>query len=173
MARPTRSLIQNGQQAWDSDVNNNFISLFDEPIPLPAHTGDESDIASTYAAASYAQCHIWVNHTTRGWTLYYSNGTSWLPFGGSLNVRSSSSATITVDAADDLVIVTGTGGNTVNLPAAASAAGKVINIKNNTTGTVTIDGNSTETIDGALTLSSVIQYENYSLVSDGSNWHII
>lgn len=173
MTRFARLTINNGENAWDAKANSMFQNLLDRPIPIPQHSGDESDLASTWAASSYDRCMIWVDHTVRGWTLYWSNGTTWIPFGGSINVRTDGSATVTVDPADNLVIVTGSGGNTVNLPPAASAANAVIHIKNNTTGTITIDADGTETIDGALTLASAIQYENYSLVSDGSNWHII
>ncbi len=42
-----------------------------------------------------------------------------------------------------------------------------------TTGNVIIDGDGTETIDGALTATLTVQYEALMLIPDGSNWHII
>ena len=74
--------------------------------------------------------------------------------------------------ATSLVILgdTTSGNITVNLP--TSVDGKHYFIKNTGTGTLTIDGNSSETIDGALT-QTLTQYESLHIVGDGSNWWII
>lgn len=60
---------------------------------------------------------------------------------------------------------------TVVLPTAASQAGKIIGIRitTDTTKLFTFDGNSTETIDGALT-RIMWAGESAYLISDGSNW---
>jgi hypothetical protein len=59
----------------------------------------------------------------------------------------------------------------------ATAVGNtaIITIKkiDSSANTVTIDANSTETIDGGLTAVLTRQYESITLVSDGSNWVII
>jgi len=39
--------------------------------------------------------------------------------------------------------------------------------------TVTIDGNASETLDGALTYLLAGQYDSVEIVCDGSNWHLI
>lgn len=64
---------------------------------------------------------------------------------------------------------------TVTLPAAASYTGKryVIKKTDSSTNAVTIDGNSSETIDGATTTTINTQYEAIEIVCDGSNWHTI
>jgi hypothetical protein len=64
---------------------------------------------------------------------------------------------------------------TVNLVAAATAGdGYRLDIKSvDATNNVTIDGSGSETIDGATTAVLTTQYENISLVCDGSNWHIL
>jgi hypothetical protein len=64
---------------------------------------------------------------------------------------------------------------TVTLPAAASFTGKHYNIKktDSSVNAVTVDGNASETIDGATTRTITIQYESIRIVCDGSNWHII
>lgn len=84
MARPERVAIQNGVASWDAVANDNFINLFDVPRPIPLHSGDESDLESTYPAASYDKCWIYVDHTVDGWTIYESDGSSWAAkeFGG-------------------------------------------------------------------------------------------
>ncbi|MCI5054496.1 MAG: hypothetical protein MRY83_00160, partial [Flavobacteriales bacterium] len=64
---------------------------------------------------------------------------------------------------------------TVNLPAAAAiGSGQVFIIKDEAGGAgafnVTIDGNGTETIDGALTKSISTNYGVVKLICDGNNW---
>jgi len=63
-----------------------------------------------------------------------------------------------------------------NLPAAATSSGVVYYIKNNdataTGNTVTVDGNSGETIDGNLTIV-LNDLDSITIVCDGSNWFII
>lgn len=64
---------------------------------------------------------------------------------------------------------------TITLPAAATAGnGFIISIKKmGNTADVIIDGNASETIDGALTNTITLYHDWRNLVSDGSNWHII
>ena len=66
------------------------------------------------------------------------------------------------------------GAATLTLPAAASNTGTVLYIKKlGTTGSVTVDGNSAETIDGAATQVLSTQYEVIQIVCDGTEWWII
>ncbi len=52
-------------------------------------------------------------------------------------------------------------------------AGRRLVIKNVGTGTITVDGSGSQTIDGATTKVLSSQYDVVELVSDGANWHII
>jgi hypothetical protein len=62
---------------------------------------------------------------------------------------------------------------TITLPSVSSAqTGREIVIKNINTATVTVDGDGSETIDGSLTVA-LNQYDSITIISDGSNWHII
>jgi len=84
-----------------------------------------------------------------------------------------------------LLVETGATNTAVNLPSASSiymydnvygaAFGKIINIKkiDSGAGGVVINGSGSETIDGALTQTLSTQYENLTIQSDGSNWHIL
>lgn len=88
------------------------------------------------------------------------------------------STTYTVLSTDRYVLVyDGTAGAavTVTLPAAATVGGGFeVDIKKlQSSFNVTVDGNGSETIDGALAAVLTNQYESIRLVSDGSNWHII
>ena len=91
--------------------------------------------------------------------------------------RAIQTANSTVTATGDIVLADGgTGGITINLPAISSNEGRIITIKktNSEAGQIIIDGNSTETIDGALTKRLYYQYETMTLVCDASaGWYII
>ena len=75
----------------------------------------------------------------------------------------------------DNTILCGAGNETftVTLPAASGVSGIIYNIKNVGTGTITVDGASSETIDGATTQVISTQYDSVMIQCDGSNWHII
>lgn len=66
-------------------------------------------------------------------------------------------------------------GFTVTLPAATGCSGRIYNIKkiDSTGNTVTIDGDSAETIDGAATKVINTQYSGYTIQSNGTSWYII
>lgn len=78
---------------------------------------------------------------------------------------------------DKLIRADATSGTlTVTLLAAATAGdGFQIAIKkiDSSANTVIIDGNSSETIDGAATLTLSTQYDVAIITCDGSNWHVI
>lgn len=96
--------------------------------------------------------------------------------GGFLNVNTYAVNTTADINNDDVMLINAAGGNvTVALPAAATADGKVFYIKKvDATGNqVIIDANGSELIDGALTVNTVVQYESFTITSDGTNWWIL
>jgi hypothetical protein len=62
---------------------------------------------------------------------------------------------------------------TVSLPAAASNTGRIYNIKNIGVGTITVDPNAAETIDGAATYTLSTQYESITIQCNGTAWFIL
>jgi hypothetical protein len=74
---------------------------------------------------------------------------------------------------DDYVIDCTSGTFTVTLPASSGRTGRILIIKNSGAGTITVDGNASETIDGAATYSLSVQYATIQIISDGTNWKII
>lgn len=78
MARPIKNDILSGIQAWDAVVDDNDEALFNGPLPIHEHVGDQTDLAATFPAASYDRCHVMVDHTTLGWVRYVSDGASWI-----------------------------------------------------------------------------------------------
>jgi hypothetical protein len=108
-----------------------------------------------------------------------SDGSGTLSFTSAVVTVLAKSADYTVtlgDAGTDCQItVDASGGNrTITLYAASSNSGRQVKIKklDSSANTVTIDGNASETIDGATTRVIAAQYTSLSLVCDGSNWHI-
>lgn len=84
-------------------------------------------------------------------------------------------ANYTATTADDLILCSGAT-FTITLYATSGNSGKQIRImKTDATlaNIITIDGNASETINGALTTTLNTQYESVTLVCDGSNWNIL
>jgi hypothetical protein len=84
-------------------------------------------------------------------------------------------ATYTVTASDHTILCNA-GTMTINLPAAAGAPGRVYVIKkiSAAAGTITIDPNGAETIDGATINTSIAtQYQSLMIQSNGTAWYIL
>ena len=81
----------------------------------------------------------------------------------------------TTTGIEEIYLLTPSADINVNLPAASTAgSGYKYQIKNLSSSYIlTVDANSTETIDNTETYDINIQYQSLSIVSDGSNWHII
>lgn len=88
----------------------------------------------------------------------------------------SKTTTYTADTADDLILCSTTGGAwQLSLYTAVGNNGRVLRVLKTTNDftKLTIDGDGTETINGAANTSLCTQYEEVTLVSDGSNWLIL
>lgn len=84
------------------------------------------------------------------------------------------SATATLNSDYDCVVLSGTGTYTVTLPSAASMIHHQITFKKTgASGTVTIDPNASETIDGATTYTMNTQWQKVTIWSDGTQWLIL
>lgn len=98
---------------------------------------------------------------------------------GTSTVTSISGADYTILSTDDVVLVSCAGANrTMTLPDASAVPGKIYNIKLVDSGfTMFIESVSSQTLDGvdidAVPHAISIQYENVTIVSDGSNWFIL
>jgi hypothetical protein len=106
------------------------------------------------------------------------NGVDLLQVNGSISGIGFKQAYVTKTGAytatnDDYVIDCTSGTFTVTLPASSGRTGRILIIKNSGAGTITVDGNGAETIDGAATYSLAVQYATVQIMSDGTNWKII
>jgi hypothetical protein len=82
----------------------------------------------------------------------------------------------TASVDDEIIIADTSSGNiTINLPAIAGLADskKYTVIKSDSANTVTVDGDSGETIDGLLTKPITAQYDTLEIVPDGTEWFSI
>lgn len=79
------------------------------------------------------------------------------------------SDTYTITESDFLINAT-SGTFTITLPTAVGISGRVYIVKNSGAGTVTVDGNADETIDGAANVSLSTQWDVVRLMSNGVNW---
>jgi hypothetical protein len=87
----------------------------------------------------------------------------------------SATAALTLLAPQTAVLVDTTSGSvTLTLPAAGTVTGARLEVKKMVAAnTLTLDGNASETIDGAATLAWTTQYQSYSLISTGTTWVIV
>jgi len=150
MARPALTPISSGTQGWDGDIDDNFDVLADSPIPIPEDTGIVSLAAleAAYAASSYDRCLIWINLTTYGMTLCYSNGTAWITYGVERRPLRALTATTTQAITDKFVRYTGAGSVDYDFLAAASWVGMTVEVRNDSGAAINLDPNGTETING-------------------------
>lgn len=139
----------------------------DTKIIVDGSGAETIDGLTTLSLSSQYQSVI-VECDGTGWfTVASSNKGSFLP-------TVSKTATYTATVYDYLIIATANT-FTITLPAAGTAGnGKRYEIKNSTAnvGTITVDADGTETIEGALT-QTLTTGEAITIVCDRSNWHIV
>jgi hypothetical protein len=146
---------------------------------------NNSNSGDCYAVYGYAQGTTTTNYglygdavsATTNYGLYVNRGISSLQ--GAVNLKQTSkTATYTADATDYTIFCDATSGAiTIDLPSASAtgATGRVYVIKktDNSGNAVTVDPNSTQTIDGATTYVLSAQYKYVTIQSNGTNWFII
>lgn len=163
--------------------------------PLPANAGLATLVISSQAAAVGTTSQVvnvridsvrYLNITETGFVPDLTTSTK-STLTGALSeaydtqhaaVQVVTNAGLTIATADQkgyYPVTTGNTNRTVNLPDAALVSGKILTIEkvDSGTGTVTIDANGSQTINGALTYVLNAQWWSVTVISDGSNWHIL
>ncbi len=95
---------------------------------------------------------------------------------GVFEAYTSKTANYTATTSDHVILCDATSGAvTVTLPPVASRPGQILVIKktDSSINVVTLDGNASETIDGAATISLGIQYASYKIMNQGTAWFVI
>ena len=88
--------------------------------------------------------------------------------------RTSITADLTVTDETWILADATSGAITITLPPAASFVDRQIEVtKKDAVNTVTVDADGSETISGSLTIEITAQYDNLSIMSDGTEWFII
>ena len=182
MVRPARINVPAGDNSWESQLNTNLQQLYDRPLPPLLHAGSLSNLESTRPAAQYQYCIAIVDYDgagTPGQHMAFSNGTAWkLASNWELFQRRTFRTVTGTDSVadiDDTIVITGSGTFPLTLPAISDAnEGRVIRVKQNGTGIVTVTPTGGDTIDGAGTKDMDTQYDGFEFISDGtSNWQIM
>ncbi len=103
-----------------------------------------------------------------------TNASGVLSFVGGPSIDSYTT-TQTITTAQKNVSVTTSSGWTLTLYAASGNAGRTVTIfkTSSDNNILTIDGNGSETINGATTFPISLQYEKVTLLCDGSNWVVL
>ena len=146
------------------------MTLTKDIVRILFRRGTTAEIATEQAdtgITKYAAEPRWNTDTKK---LYVHDGTNNLPVGGIKAIRIITT-TDTPTVSDEVIICNSTTAFTVNLPA-ATATGQKYLIKNINTGTVTVDGATTDTIDGELT-QSLYQYDAIQIVDYAAGAWII
>jgi len=90
-------------------------------------------------------------------------------FSGNVVAKTS---TYAATADDDVILASGT--FTITLYASSGNSGEILFIKNTSTGTISVDANSTELIDGSQVIYLAgVQFQSVQLCCDGTGWQIL
>lgn len=134
------------------------------------------DIPSTWTATS-RPCTWTLSGVSAGstvqetWALWVDR--AMVTYGGRViktRVIVSSAGTTALDGTDHFVCVTGSTTHTLTLPTAAT--GRVLFIKNRSSGAITVNRAGSDTIDGGTTLALSLN-QSATLISSGTDWTII
>lgn len=97
-----------------------------------------------------------------------------IPFdqGGTIYDITTKTDDYTATSEDNVILCNKATAMTITLPEASGHEGRVYNIKNINIGTVTVDADGSQTIDGNLTVN-LAQYDSLTIISDTLGWYIL
>lgn len=123
---------------------------------------------SASGAGVYQQITLGTNLSMAGTTLNASGGGA-----GSYTISTKTAAYTEVATSGEVVALLDlAAGFTVTLPTAVGNTAKLVYKKMLAAGSMVIDANGAQTIDGGLTATLTNQYESITLYSDNANWII-
>ena len=143
------------------------------PLLTSAYDYRALEISNTSGKAIYQTSteptNILAGKTSIGST---SAPTSTLDVSGSLELGYVEKTSTYTATSSDFTINCTSGSFTINLPTAVGITGRIYVIKNTGVGTITVDGNGSETIDGG-EIADIPSYYQLMIQSTGSGWIII
>ena len=144
-----------------------------------ALTLDNTSITNKTTVGAASGDFVLISDTSDSGNLKKVNVDDFLTGTGSSDLNTTAitnaSSPYTALGTDDVILVDTSGGNvTINLPAASSNDKKVYVIKKtDAANIITVDGNASETIEGATTALLHTVNETMKIVCDATEWHII
>lgn len=165
-----------------SEYVGEFANYTDLTTTLPAGISGRFAFVLNDQGTNWLPGSVGGTYYGAGW--YYDTGSVWSNkndeiFEGldkAIFVRTIDKAVDYTAISGDYVLADCTSGDiNISIPLASDNTDKVINIKkiDASFNSVFINANVADLIDGVLSVELVDQYESISIVSDGSNWHII
>ena len=184
-----RDVDTSGMAAGDTVFLSSTPGEFINTVPTPpVHGIDVGEVIAVHATEGVVLAHIGVDirieHasdvildslTDREVLVWDAASGTWIN-DTLVGVATVTTTSHTAAAANPIILVDDDAAGapvTIALPPAATAKTTYHVKKLGTTSSVIVDGDGTETIDGALTATLTTRYESIMLVSDGSNWHVI
>lgn len=147
------------------------VSIANAPLTLAVETSDFSALSDgmLWYRSDLDRFRARANGVTEN--LAYESD---IPTSSNVQPYAAKTTTYTTTNADGVISVDATSASfTVTLVTAVGNSGLTQTFKKiNATNVVTIDANSTQTIDGVLTIGLSRQWESVTLVSNGTNWLI-
>jgi hypothetical protein len=171
---PTHATTTSTEIGYVNGVTSAIQTQLDAKVLKSTYTAKGSILAAT-AASTPANVAVGADGLFLKADSSNGNGVSWASPAGSGLAVTAKTTTYTATTSDDVITVSSASPWTLTLYAASGNSGKVLRIKKTSSdlNAVTIDANASETIDGALTTTINTQYEELTIVCDGSNWHIL
>jgi len=159
----------------NATVTNRIGLLVQAPTVSGTLTNQAGIQMDAFTQAGTSNVHILLGTSTYpsgNFGIYQSNGVLNRWAGGHRFSSRAITTTTTLDTRDTFVEMTGTGTYTVTLPAASTNTGRTIYFtKVSATGTVTIDGNASENINGAANYTMTgVAYQCTAIWCNGTEW---
>lgn len=166
------SLSAGSDDFYVKDAGGSTIATISVGEQWMLYLADNSTAAGTWRALQFGASTATVQASAlAGYGL--TTTTSLLSQSMTVTTFSSTPRTVAVTDRASALIWNGSGSATVNLPAVATAGNNFfVAVRNASTGAVTVDGNGSETIDGATTLT-LNPGDSTILVTDGTAWYTI
>lgn len=149
--------------------------LVDNPTTITLNASGRPSVSGNEVSLFLkAGGYKFVLKNSSGTTIWTADNIVGVSTGPTVLSKTSAYVVTTTDGDDVLILVDATAGAvTITLYAVAGNAGKRVTVMkvDSSANTVTIDGNGSETINGATTLTLANQYELAALETNGSAWY--
>lgn len=143
-------------------------------LTLKSTLTTKGDLFAATASATIARLGVGSNGQFLTADSAQATGMRWASVAGSALSVTAKTTAYTATTSDDVINVSTAAAWTLTLYAASGNSGKMLRIikTSSDTNELTIDPNASETINGAATIKLTYQYDEVTLICDGTNWNI-